>query len=220
MRINEARQSALSGMDLMTRRRVEAAALKLFSKQELHKVKLIDIATEARISLQTVYKYYGSKETLLLSCLDVWLGDLAQRLMDHLQAIENHKDRLRKVFWLTLEYFENNPEVARIIMTSVYLDTWRDDDTFRQPELMTLFMKVLSEGREEGVLSREVDEAELLDIFLGVATRKISMWLVRGQQTKLTANAYAVFEMLWRSLASPVVLQQEYEAAIDEMAHA
>jgi len=203
MRISESRQRSLAGMDADTRRRVEAAALGLFSSQELHKVKLIDIATEARISLQTVYKYYGSKETLLLSCMDVWLGDLAQRMIDHLQAIENHKDRLRKVFWLLLDYFQTNPQVARIIMSSVYLDTWRDDDTFRQPELMTLFLKVLRDGRNQGVLSQEVDETELLDIFLGVATRRVSMWLVRGQQTSLTANSATVFEMLWRAMAAP-----------------
>lgn len=115
MRTTEEREQALREMAPSTRQRIEAAVLDLFSEQEFYKVKLIDVATNARVSLQTIYKYYGDKETLLFACLDVWLGDLAARMIEHLRGIENYKDRLRKVFWVMLEYFESNPDVARII---------------------------------------------------------------------------------------------------------
>lgn len=201
MPIVEEREDLLEGMGAEARQRIEAAVLSLFAAQEFHKVKLIDVATEARVSLQTIYKYYGSKETLLFCSLDVWLGALAGRMIDHLRGIENYKDRLRKVFWVMLDYFEANPNVARVITSSVYLDTWRQDDTFRQPELMSIFIKVLREGRDQGVLSDEVGEKELLDFLLGVATRTIMMWLVRGQSESLTEKAPALFEMIWRAIA-------------------
>lgn len=201
MNAGEEREAILAGMDPETRRRIEGAVLQLFSQQEFHRVKLIDIATVAQVSLQTIYKYYGNKETLLFTSLDTWLGELAGRMIDHLQGIENYKDRLRKVFWLMLDYFENNPQVAQIIMSSVYLDTWRRDDTFRQPELMSIFLKVLGEGRTQGVFNDEVDEKDLLDFFLGVATRKITMWLVRGRNEPLSDRAPLLFEMLWQAIA-------------------
>lgn len=216
MNAAEEREQALAGMDPNTRRRIEAAVLQLFSQQEFHRVKLIEIATVAQVSLQTIYKYYGSKETLLFTSLDSWLGDLARRMIDHLQGIENYKDRLRKVFWLMLEYFEKNPQVAQIIMSSVYLNTWRRDDTFRQPELMSLFLKVLGEGRAQGVFKDEVDEKDLLDFFLGVATRKITMWLVRGRNEPLAKKAPLLFEMLWQAIArDDVAVGGERDAAFN-----
>lgn len=201
-RTTEERERTLARLDPATRARIEAAALELFSSREFHRVKLIEIAQSARISLQTLYKYYGSKEAVLFASLDTWLGELANRLIDHLQGIENFEDRLRKVFWVLLDYFERNPEVAQIILSSVYLSTWRDDDTFRQPALMSVFLGVIREGREQGVLTQEVDEIEISDFIWGVANRTVAMWLLRGRKRSLTEKAAPLFNMLWRAIAT------------------
>lgn len=207
------RQRTLAQLDPATRTRIEGAALELFSEREFHRVKLINIARDARISLQTLYKYYGSKETVLFASLDTWLGDLATRMIDHLQGIENFEDRLRKVFWVLLDYFERNPKVAQIILSSVYLNTWRDDDTFRQPALMSVFLGVINEGRELGILTREVDEIEISDFIWGVANRVVAMWLVRGRKEPLAAKATAMFGMVWRAIASEQVLAERFYAS-------
>ncbi|MAS10122.1 MULTISPECIES: TetR/AcrR family transcriptional regulator [Gammaproteobacteria] len=208
-RTTSERERTLARLDPATRQRIEAAALDLFSEREFHRVKLINIAREARISLQTLYKYYGSKEAVLFASLDTWLGDLATRMIDHLQGIENFEDRLRKVFWVLLDYFERNPKVAQIILSSVYLSTWRDDETFRQPALMSVFLGVIQDGRERGILTDEVDEIEISDFIWGVANRTVAMWLLRGRKKPLTANAPALFNMVWRAIASEQVLTEQ-----------
>ena len=200
----------LTAIDPDTRNRIEQAARELFAGREFHRVKLIDIARNARISLQTLYKYYGNKENVLFASLETWLATLARRMLDHLQGIENYRDRLRKVFWVLLDYFERNPEVAQIILSSVYLNTWRADDTFRQPELMSVFLDVIREGRAAGVLTTEVDEVEISDFIWGVANRNVAMWLMRGRRDRLTDKSGALFDMLWRAIASEAVLAQRY----------
>ncbi|WP_423824014.1 TetR/AcrR family transcriptional regulator [Salinisphaera sp. SPP-AMP-43] len=200
------REQALAQIDPGTRRRIEEAARVLFAEREFHRVKLIDVAKHAHISLQTLYKYYGSKETVLFASLDTWLSTLAQRMIDHLHGIENFRDRLRKVFWVLLDYFERQPEVAQIILSSVYLNTWRDDDTFRQPELMSVFLGVIREGRESGILSSTVSEVEISDFIWGVANRNVGMWLMRGRKHGLAERAPVLFEMIWRGIASDEAL--------------
>ena len=59
-----------SQLDPETRLRIEQAVLDIFSEREFHRVGLIEIARGANVSLQTIYKYYGSKEALLFSTLD------------------------------------------------------------------------------------------------------------------------------------------------------
>jgi AcrR family transcriptional regulator len=86
-------------LDPATRERIEQAVLDIFSEREFHRVGLIEVARGANVSLQTIYKYYGSKEALLFASLDAWLGRLAVRMIDHLQGIEDIKEKFRKVFW-------------------------------------------------------------------------------------------------------------------------
>ena len=193
----------LKGLDPRTRERIEQAVLDIFSQREFHKVGLIEIARAANVSLQTIYKYYGSKEALLFACLDTWLGRLALRMIDHLQAIENYKDRLRKVFWVVLDFFEKNPQVAQLIMSSVYVNTWRKTHTYQQPQLMGAFLRVLGEGKSRGLLNEDVDEKVLLDYILGVMGRLVQMYIHRGMKQPMTNQANELFEMLWRSIARP-----------------
>lgn len=190
-------------LDPETRARIEQAVLEIFAEREFHRVGLIEIARGANVSLQTIYKYYGSKEALLFSSLDAWLSKLAIRMIDHLQGIEDYKERFRKVFWVTLDFFEKNPKVAQMMMSSVYVNTWRKQDTYRNPILFGTFMKVLREGRAKGVLNDEVDEKFLLDYIFGVTGRLVQMYIHRGQKEPVTKHANALFDMLWRALAKP-----------------
>lgn len=194
----------LQQLDPRTRQRIEQAVLDTFSVREFHKVKLIEIAQRANVSLQTIYKYYGDKETLLFSALETWLSKLAERLVDHLAGMEDFKEKLRKVFWIVFDFFEKTPEVAQLIMSSIYLNTWRNTDTFRQPQLMGLFMRVIGEGRARGILTDEVDEKMILDLIIGTASRNVTMWIIRGKQGSLTERANSMFELLWRAVSKPV----------------
>ncbi|MGE5650545.1 TetR/AcrR family transcriptional regulator [Noviherbaspirillum sp. UKPF54] len=193
----------LARLDPGVRTRIEEAVLQLFSEREFHRVGFGEIASAANVSLQTIYKYYDSKEALLYSCLDTWLGILALRMVDHLQGIETYQDKLRKVFWVVLDFFDHHPKVAQLIMSSVYLNTWSRNQTFRQPRLMGGLMQTLAEGRAQGILTDEVDEKVLLDYFLGVMERLVHMHIMRGEKEPLAARANVLFKMLWRAIAKP-----------------
>ena len=193
-----------SQLDPETRLRIEQAVLDIFSEREFHRVGLIEVARGANVSLQTIYKYYGSKEALLFSSLDTWLGKLGSRMIDHLQGIEDYKEKFRKVFWVSLDFFERNPKVMQLVMSSVYLNTWRKQETFQNPELFGTFIRVLGEGRAKGVLNDQVDEKILLDYIFGVMFRLVQMYFHRGQRESLTMQANVLFEMLWRAFSKPV----------------
>lgn len=183
------------------RARIEQAAMAVFAEQEFHRVSLVDIARQANASLQTIYRYYGSKEALLNACLHNGLGQLAERMIDHLQGIETYKDRLRKVFWVVLHFFENEPLIGRMMINSVYPGNWRSDVTASQKQLSEAFMTVLREGRQQGVLTDAVSERVLLDYFYGVLLRLCQMHIVRGETESLAAQTPVLFDMLWRAIA-------------------
>ena len=183
------------------RERIESAATEVFAEQEFHRVNLSDIATHANASLQTIYRYYGSKEALLDACLLTGLGKLAERMLDHLQGIETYKDRLRMVFWVVLHFFETEKVIGRMLINSVYPGSWGSDVTTSQKQLTETLLQVLREGRDQGVLNNEVSEIILLDYFYGVLFRLCQMHLVRGEEESLAEQAPVLFEMAWRAIA-------------------
>jgi TetR/AcrR family transcriptional regulator, repressor of fatR-cypB operon len=193
----------LTQLDPATRERIEQAVLDIFSQREFHRVGLIEIARGANVSLQTIYKYYGSKEALLFSTLDGQMQRLGERMLDHLQGIEVFKERMRKTFWVCLDFFEKNPRVLQILLSSVYINTWRKQGNYENRPFFSTFMKVLAEGRANGVLTDEVDEKTLLDFIYGVIQRTVQAWVVRGMKDPPTRQANVLFEMMWRAIAKP-----------------
>ncbi len=192
-----------------SRTRIEMAALDLFAERPFHEVRLDEIARRAHASLQTIYRYYGDKQALLDACVLHWANRLATRMTDHLVGIETYKDRLRKVFWVVLDFFEQHPKVAHMILGSVYPGAMRRDFTDEQRRLTNLFMEVLAEGRERGILNDQVSAAILLDYFYGVLARLIQMQNLRRDEIPLTARTNVLFDMLWRAIAKPDTRDRE-----------
>lgn len=186
-----------------SRKRLEAVVMDVFSKEDFHKANIRTVAKMAGVSFSTIYKYYGSKEGLLFAFVDKRLGVLTERIVDHLQGLENLKEKLRKVFWVQLDYYERDPELGRIIFMTVPLATWMKDRTFVQKKMIHLYLDTLRQGQEQGILNPNVRTGVLLDIMHGLVQRSFFMWIYRGQQSSLSGQANKLFEMCWRAITNP-----------------
>lgn len=180
--------------------RLEKAVLDIFANADFHKANIRDVANRAGVSFSTIYKHYGSKERLLFAFVDVWLGELTDRIVDHLQGIEDLKEKLRKVLWLQLDYYERNPHLGRILFLTLPMATWMADETFAQKKMIHLYLDVLRKGQEQGILNPNVRTGVLLDFMLGLVQRVFFMWVQRGQKERLADQANDLFEMVWRGM--------------------
>ena len=185
------------------KKRLEKAVLEVFSHSDFHKASIRDIAEKAGVSFTTIYKHYESKERLVFAFVDIWMGKLTDRIVDHLQGIEDLKEKLRKVFWLQLDYYERHEGLGRIVFMTLPMKTWMADETFEQRRMMNLMISVLREGQQEGVLNSDVRAGTLLDFIMGFVQRSFFMWILRGKKESLSAQANVMFEMVWRGMANP-----------------
>ncbi len=183
--------------------RLEKAVLEVFSNSDFHKASIRDVAEKAGVSFTTIYKHYGSKELLVFAFVDAWMGKLTDRIIDHLQGIEDLKEKLRKVFWLQLDYYERHSDFAKIVFMTLPMKTWMADETFEQRRMFTLLMNVLRQGQQEGLLNPQVKARTLLDFLMGFVQRSFFMWIQRGQKESLVGQANAMFEMVWRGIVNP-----------------
>ncbi|AOY60178.1 TetR/AcrR family transcriptional regulator [Desulfococcus multivorans] len=188
--------------------RLEKAVLEVFSKSDFHKASIRDVAKKAGVSFTTIYKHYGSKERLVFAFVDVWLGKLTDRIVDHLQGIEDLKEKLRKVFWLQLDYYERHTGLGRILFMTLPMKTWMADETFQQRKMIDLLVDVLRQGQQEGILNPHVKAGVLLDFIMGFVQRTFFMWILRGQKESLSEQANTLFEMVWRGITNPDIKEK------------
>src|SRR3989344_5257302 len=184
------RRAALGSMRADTLARIEKAVLTLFSTRDFHEVTLLDVAKEAHVSLQTIYKYFGSKEVLVYA------------MIDHLQGIDDARERLRKTFWVTLDYMDKHPAVMMLLFTAVPVSRHQNIRIYESPELMGAFMGVFKDGQARGVLNRRVSAKILLDIFMGIIGRVVLMHIVRREKQSLLEQFDELFHILWRALSA------------------
>jgi AcrR family transcriptional regulator len=183
--------------------RLEKAVMEIFSHSDFHKANIRNVAKKAGVSFSTIYKHYGSKERLVFAFVDIWLGKLTERIVDHLQGIESLKEKMRKVLWLQLDYYERNPNLGRILFMTLPMATWMADETFRQVKMINLYLEVLKKGQGDGILNPNVRAGVLLDFMLGLVQRSFAMWIQRGQEGSLAAEANDLFVMIWRGITNP-----------------
>jgi AcrR family transcriptional regulator len=162
-----------------------------------------EIANEAGVSFATIYKYFGSKENLLLSFADYWMRLLNERLIDHLQGLDSTKEKLRKAFWIQLDFYESNQEIGKIVFLTVPLGIWIAHGSYEQRSLIRLLLGVIKEGQQRGALNQHVSAPYLMDLIFGLIRRSFSMWIYRGQQYSLSDETNNLFKLLWTGLSNP-----------------
>jgi AcrR family transcriptional regulator len=198
-------------------KRLEKAVKEVFSISDFHKASVRVIAEKAGVSFTTIYKHYGSKERLLFAFVNIWMSKLTDRIADHLNGIEDLKEKLRKVFWLHLDYYERNEGLGRILFMTLPMQTWMTDDSFDQKERIDLIIAVLKKGQRQGIINPNVRAGSLLDFMLGFVQRSFFMWIIRGKQGSLVEDAHDLFEMVWQGMANPELIR--YISPTDSLEH-
>ncbi len=182
--------------------KIEKAVRQLFAGSDASDITMIQIAKAANVSLQTLYKYFGDKQTVLYTIMDLVLGRLATRMMDHLQGIDSVEGRLRKTLWVCLDFVDNHPD-AVMVLSKVSLSRFHNIAIYNNKDLINAFLSVLEDGQQRGVLVDTVPLHILFDVFMGFISRLGIMQTIRQAEAPLNANFDALFNILWRSMSKP-----------------
>ena len=186
------------------REKIEKAVRQDFAGFDANEVTMAQIAKSANVSLQTLYKYFGDKQTLFYTIMDIVLGRLAARIMDHLQGIDSVQDRLRKTLWVCFDFVDSHPD-AVMVLSSVSASRIRNIAIYENKELIGAFLAVLEDGQNRGVLNDTVPLHILFDVFMGFISRLGLMHTIRQTETPINAEFDALFTILWRAISKPEV---------------
>src|SRR5580658_4684984 len=125
------------------RKVIVQTAIRLFSEQPFHKVRLDDVAAAAGVGKGTVYIYFKNKEDLYYSMIYDGLADLVQRLGVQLgEQQKSFEDKIRTIVSAAVDFSAHHPQLFEVMRTVGVPDATSAWDQKRQ-ELARLVEDVI-----------------------------------------------------------------------------
>jgi AcrR family transcriptional regulator len=158
--------------------RIVRVALDEFNENSYEGATMRSIARRAGISLATIYKCFDSKQKLAVHLgndIDDLMHTELQRQLGGVKGVEN---KIRKMTWFFLHYFETNDKyawLAYITLNPVYFEILKEHHmTRRQTEL---FESILREGQQQGIVRQDVDIIAARRMYFSLIREIVIVWL-------------------------------------------
>ena len=100
-------------------RRIVETAVELAEQGGFEAVRLRDLASEAGVALGTVYRYFHSKEDLLVAALEWEVEELRSRVKARSPLGETPLEGVTRFFSLATRLFCKRPKLARAVLRAV-----------------------------------------------------------------------------------------------------
>jgi TetR/AcrR family transcriptional regulator, cholesterol catabolism regulator len=98
------------------RSRVLDAALALSAEGGYDAVQMRDVAARGEVALGTIYRYFPSKDALLLAVMVQWLVDLEDRVTRHPPTGDTTVDRIMDVLRRALRSMDREPRLTTAVV--------------------------------------------------------------------------------------------------------
>lgn len=182
--------------------RLGPVVLQVFSRGDFHRVDMRTIARQAGMSFTTIYRYFKDKETLLFWFIDHWLKALVQAAIDTIDAHEGDTfAQLKSYLTVHFAFYENNPDVGRIIFMTVPLERWMRDPTYKYKVPAQRIFAVIVNGQKLGLIRRDISAQLVMDLIFGLFNRTFLMWEYHGRTDSLVAQSDACFALIAGGIA-------------------
>jgi AcrR family transcriptional regulator len=114
---SDARPAAtLTKSQAARRERVIRAARELGAEGGYDAVQMRDVATRADVALGTIYRYFPSKDALLLAVMVQWLGELEPRVSRHPPTGDTTVERIMDVLTRALRAMDRDPRLTAAVI--------------------------------------------------------------------------------------------------------
>jgi AcrR family transcriptional regulator len=181
--------------------RLYPVVLRQFSMKDFHAVNIRDISKESGISSGTIYKYYFSKEDILFSIIDEKLCDLASLLRMHIAGTEDIREMFRKMFWVTMNFFDNNPDLAITAFITVPLKSFMASKSYKRETEIDILNEIIEKAKKKDAVMSDIENNYFVDLYIMITHRHIQNWYVHGMKWKLADTINNFFDFFWKVVA-------------------
>ncbi|MDY0007467.1 MAG: TetR/AcrR family transcriptional regulator [Spongiibacteraceae bacterium] len=172
------------------------------SSKGWNQINIRQIATRSGVSSATIYKYYGSKEQLVLAVVDEWVGELMQAVIEHVADARSYRDKWYRLFQAQLGFSDRNPQFA--ILTTIHIPgtIWFSASTMPTRMIQRVYKPLLREGRRLGVIDSRITTEHLIRQVYMNTIHETQRWYAHGQKWSLASRVDDFFFMFWKAISA------------------
>ena len=122
-----------------------------FFKEGFHKTTMDDVASELKMSKKTIYKFFPSKEDLVMAIAKHFMNRVKSKIEPALESDKNAIEKLEDLIQIFASHaFKISPKMIDDMRRHVPF-LWNEIDKFRTEMIYKNITKVVDQGKEEGL---------------------------------------------------------------------
>ncbi len=150
------------------------------------------------MSTRTIYKYFDSKEDLLFSIIDERLVELAGLMRIHIGGLKSTSEIFRKLFWVTMDFFDRNPDLAVTAFITVPLKSFMESGVYRRESELDIISEVVTLAKQKRGVDPDIADYYFTDFYFMICHRHIHNWYFNGMKWSLADEVDHFFDFFWR----------------------
>ena len=178
------------------KRLILKVATEVFAERGFSETTISQISQKARIAEGSIYHYFENKEDLLFSIPEERMENFLSGLQESLEGVEGALNKIRKLIWYHLNFYEKNRDYVLILVQNIRLKpsftSTRAYALIR--DFSRLLVQLIQKGKKEGAIRKNVDSKLLRDAILGSIEHVTIRGSILGRLRKLTPAADPIYD--------------------------
>ena len=129
---------------------IEQIEDKLF-KEGFYKTTMDDVALELGMSKKTIYKFFPSKEDLVMAIAKHFMNRMKSKILPALNSDKNAIEKLSELIKILAGAAEKISNKRMEEMKRHFPGIWNEIDSFRTKMMFENITKIINQGKEEGL---------------------------------------------------------------------
>ena len=129
---------------------IEQVEDKLF-KEGFYKTTMDDVASELGMSKKTIYKFFPSKDDLVLAIAKHFMNGMKNKIMPALSSDKNAIEKLAELISILAKASEKISPQRMDEIRKYFPNLWNEIDKFRTQMMFGNITKVIDQGKAEGL---------------------------------------------------------------------
>ena len=129
---------------------IEQIEDKLF-KEGFYKTTMDEVASELGMSKKTIYKFFPSKEDLVMAIAKHFMSGMKNKILPALSSNKNAIEKLEDLMNILAKASEKISSARMEEMKRHYPSLWNEIDRFRTEMMFGNITKVIDQGKKEGL---------------------------------------------------------------------
>lgn len=122
-----------------------------FFRDGFYKTTMDEVASELKMSKKTIYKFFPSKEDLVIATVKHFMEGVKGKILPALNSEKNAIEKLAELNNVLAKIFEKIPSKRTDEIKTYFPSLWNEIDNFRTKMMFGNITKVIDQGKAEGL---------------------------------------------------------------------